>query len=115
MDAALGHLKESVTFTMRGEPGDLPLARFALAKALPTAGRDAARARELAERARDDFRKLPALGKELAAVELWLEEPSRVAPVVAISTERAVPVPAISTESAASAASTPIESAASEP
>jgi tetratricopeptide (TPR) repeat protein len=82
VDAALGHLEESVTFLSRSESGDLALARFALAKALRTAGRDTARARELAENAREDLRKWPALGQDLAAVELWLAEPSNAVPVV---------------------------------
>jgi tetratricopeptide (TPR) repeat protein len=120
VDAALGHLEESVTLLSRSEPGDLALARFALAKALRTAGRDMARARELAENAREDLRQGPAFGQELAAVELWLAEPSNAAPVVAMpaapSALQGAP-PAVSTPPANTVpgASSPSESAVSGP
>jgi hypothetical protein len=60
--------------------------------------------RELAESARDDFRKLPALRKELSTAEQWLEKPSGAGPVTSIATE-----------SSAHVASAPTDSAASEP
>jgi tetratricopeptide (TPR) repeat protein len=102
VDAALGHLEESVTFLSRSEPGDLALARFALAKALRSAGRDTARARELAENAREDLRKWPALGQDLAAVELWLAEPSNAVPVVGMPSASA-PLPGAPSAQPASA------------
>jgi hypothetical protein len=63
-----------VSYTLREDPWDYALARFELAKALRTAGRGDARARELAESARDDLRKFPGTAAEARAAEHWLEE-----------------------------------------
>jgi tetratricopeptide (TPR) repeat protein len=72
VDAALAHLEESVKLEAREDVEGLPRARFALAKALRTAGRDPARARQLAEIALDDLRKLAGKGRDVAKIEEWL-------------------------------------------
>jgi tetratricopeptide (TPR) repeat protein/predicted Ser/Thr protein kinase len=72
VDAALVHLEESVKLESRSDAEALPKARFALAKALRKAGKGAARARGLAESARDDLRKL-GKARDLAEIERWLE------------------------------------------
>jgi serine/threonine protein kinase/tetratricopeptide (TPR) repeat protein len=71
-DSAIRHLEQSVSLPSRQDQRDLPRARFALAKALRTAGKDAPRAKELAENARDDLRKLPGTTDEVAVIEQWL-------------------------------------------
>jgi tetratricopeptide (TPR) repeat protein len=122
VEVALPLLEESVTYQLRIEQGDLPLARFALAQALRIAGRTPVRARELAENARDDLAKLPKLAKQLTEVEEWLAEPPPGAVVAAAqpSTQTAVsssptaaPAAAMQQDNAASVASTPSDSAES--
>jgi tetratricopeptide (TPR) repeat protein len=71
-DAALAHLEESIKLESRSDAEALPKARFALAKALRKSGRDAARARGLAETARDDLQKL-AKERDVAEIDKWLE------------------------------------------
>jgi serine/threonine protein kinase/tetratricopeptide (TPR) repeat protein len=71
-DAAIRYLEQSVSLPSRQDKRDLPRASFALAKALRTAGKDAPRARALAESARDDLKKLPGTADEIAAIEQWL-------------------------------------------
>jgi tetratricopeptide (TPR) repeat protein len=79
---ARGQLKESRDAYDRARalqvdgPLELALAQYTLAKSLRGAGRDASRAREMAEQTRDELRKMPTLNKELAAVESWLIEGS---------------------------------------
>jgi hypothetical protein len=58
----------------RQNPYDLPLAQFALARALRVAGQDPARARALAESAREALAQSPGKQKELAAVDAWLSD-----------------------------------------
>jgi tetratricopeptide (TPR) repeat protein len=72
VDAALVHLEESVKLESRSDVEGLPRARFALAKALRMAGRDPARARQLAESARDDLRRLAVKGRDVANIEEWM-------------------------------------------
>jgi hypothetical protein len=71
-DAAIRYLEQSVSLAARQDKRDLPRARFALAKALRAAGKDAPRARALGESARDDLQKLPGTADEIAAIEQWL-------------------------------------------
>jgi tetratricopeptide (TPR) repeat protein len=73
VDAALAHLEESVKLESRADAEALPRARFALAKALRRAGRDAARARRFAESARDDLRKVGSKERDVAKIDAWLE------------------------------------------
>jgi tetratricopeptide (TPR) repeat protein len=72
VDAALAHLEESVKLESRSDAEALPKARFALAKALRKSGRDAARARGLAESAREDLKKL-AKERDVAEIDGWLD------------------------------------------
>jgi tetratricopeptide (TPR) repeat protein len=72
LDASLSHLERSVRLARRPDPSDLPLARFALARALRVAGRDPARAESLARSARGALERLPARERELAAIDAWL-------------------------------------------
>jgi tetratricopeptide (TPR) repeat protein len=72
VDAALVHLEESVKLESRSDVEGLPKARFALARALRMAGRDPARARQLAEGARDDLRKLAGKRRDVASIEEWM-------------------------------------------
>jgi tetratricopeptide (TPR) repeat protein len=74
VDTAIVQLERSVSFEHRSEPGDLGLARFALARALRTAGRTPERAAELARSARAEFAALPGFEKEVAAIDRWLAE-----------------------------------------
>jgi len=69
----LAHLERSVSITKRFPAPDLGLARFALARALTAAKREPARARELAESARNELRAAPGMEKEASEVEQWLE------------------------------------------
>jgi len=71
-DAAIRYLEQSVSLPARQDKRDLPRARFALAKALRTTGKEAPRAKALAESARDDLQKLPGTADEIAAIEQWL-------------------------------------------
>jgi tetratricopeptide (TPR) repeat protein len=64
---ALAPLERSLALPRREWPGDLARARFALARALVEAGGDGARARALAEQAREEL-----LGRERSAVDAWL-------------------------------------------
>jgi hypothetical protein len=73
IDAALAYLEESVAFEHRRQPADLPAARFSLARALHVAGRDRARARALAQQARDDLSRMPAKEHDIAEIDRWLE------------------------------------------
>jgi tetratricopeptide (TPR) repeat protein len=73
VDAALAYLEQSVGFEHRRQPVDLPAARFSLARALRVAGRDPARARDLAQRARDALSRMPAKEREIAEIDRWLE------------------------------------------
>jgi tetratricopeptide (TPR) repeat protein len=50
----------------------VPLTRFTLARALVGAGKGKARARELAERAHDDFARLPGTRADRDSVSAWL-------------------------------------------
>jgi hypothetical protein len=72
LDGAIRYLEQSVRLPARQDKRDLPRARFALAEALRTTGKDAPRARVLAESARDDLQKLPGTADEIAAIEQWL-------------------------------------------
>jgi tetratricopeptide (TPR) repeat protein len=76
LDEAIRHLEQSVSLPARQDKRDLPRARFGLAKALRTTGKDASRATALAESARDDLQKLPGTNDEVAAIEQWLAQSS---------------------------------------
>jgi tetratricopeptide (TPR) repeat protein len=73
VDSALLHLEESVKLESRADAEALPRARFALAKALRMAGRDAPRARRLAESAREDLRKLAGKERDVAQIDQWID------------------------------------------
>jgi len=73
IDAALAHLNESVKLESRSDAEALPKARFALAKALRGAGREAARARQLAQSAREDLSKLAGKQRDVAQIDQWME------------------------------------------
>ena len=73
VDAALSHLEESVRLESRSDAEALPKARFALAKALKEAGRDAVRTRKLAESARDDLSKLAGKQRDVARIDQWMQ------------------------------------------
>jgi tetratricopeptide (TPR) repeat protein/predicted Ser/Thr protein kinase len=73
VEAALSHLEESVKLESRAEAESLPQARFALAKALQRAGRDAPRARRLAESAESDLKKLAGKERDVAEIGRWFE------------------------------------------
>jgi tetratricopeptide (TPR) repeat protein len=75
LEEGLAHLERAVSLTKREEKVTLALSRFALAKALTSAGRDAPRARKLAEQAAEDLRRYPALGAKQSQVERWLASP----------------------------------------
>jgi tetratricopeptide (TPR) repeat protein len=72
---ALQHLEETVKLESRTDVEALPRAKFELAKALRVAKRDAPRARQLAESARDDMRKVAGREQEVAKIDQWLVEP----------------------------------------
>jgi hypothetical protein len=72
VDAALSHLEQSVKLEARTDAEALPKARFALAKALRIAGRDAARAQKLAESAREDLGKVGGKEPDVAEIDGWL-------------------------------------------
>ena len=70
---ALPVLEKALRIREPGEPPDLVAeTRFALARALWTAGSDAARARKLATAAREGYAQLPALAARAAEVDAWL-------------------------------------------
>jgi tetratricopeptide (TPR) repeat protein len=72
VEEALAHLERSVQLERRWDPGDLPAARFALARALRAARRDAPRARTLAESARAAFERLGSREREIADIDAFL-------------------------------------------
>lgn len=72
IDDALPLLERSVTLTKRDFAAELPLAEFALAKALRAAGRDPKRARALAESALAGLKEAPGAEAHSRAVEAWL-------------------------------------------
>jgi serine/threonine protein kinase/tetratricopeptide (TPR) repeat protein len=69
---ALAPLERSLTLLHRTYPGDFARAEYALARALVLTGGDAARAKDLARRAHDDFAATPGLGVEAEVVRKWL-------------------------------------------
>jgi len=72
LDDAIGHLERSVSLTKRELPSELPMARFALARALTAAKRDPGQALGLAESARRELRGIRGMEREAAEVETWL-------------------------------------------
>jgi tetratricopeptide (TPR) repeat protein len=72
IDEALDRLERSVTLKKRDFASELPLAEFALARALRAAGRDPGRARSLAESALAGLRQAPGSEAKSQAVEAWL-------------------------------------------
>ena len=73
-DAAIAYFEQSVALERRPDPSDLPLARFALARALRGAGRDPARARTLAESAKEALSQIVGDHRDVAEIEQWLKE-----------------------------------------
>jgi eukaryotic-like serine/threonine-protein kinase len=71
-DEAIAPLERSVTLKKRDFASELPLAEFALARALRAAGRDPKRARSLGESAVEGFRQAPGVDAKRHAVEAWL-------------------------------------------
>jgi tetratricopeptide (TPR) repeat protein len=75
LDSALSYLEQSVALD-RGfgveVPYDRAMAQFALARALRAAGREPARADELARLALDGLRTLRGRDRDIAAVERWI-------------------------------------------
>jgi tetratricopeptide (TPR) repeat protein len=71
---AIEHLERSVSLTTRYQTMELAEARFALAKALRVAGREPARARELAESAREELRKAQGTADDVAEIDKWLQQ-----------------------------------------
>jgi tRNA A-37 threonylcarbamoyl transferase component Bud32/tetratricopeptide (TPR) repeat protein len=76
-DAALVALERSVSLPRRVYPGDLALARFALARALLAAKRELPRARELAHEAGQDLAALDARSRDRTEVARWLADLDR--------------------------------------
>ena len=74
VDAAIAHLEDTVKLESRGEVEALPRAKFELAKTLRVANRDANRARQLAESARNDLSKVVGREREVAKIDQWLGE-----------------------------------------
>jgi tetratricopeptide (TPR) repeat protein len=74
--AAIEYFEQGVALEHRILKADLPLAKFALARALGAAGQSPERARTLAESAREGLVHEPGKQKELAAIEAWLKEPA---------------------------------------
>jgi tetratricopeptide (TPR) repeat protein len=72
VDAAIRYLEPSAAIAHPDAPWDLPRAQFALARALRKAGRDPQRARELAQAARDGWRRMEGREKGIAEIERWL-------------------------------------------
>jgi tetratricopeptide (TPR) repeat protein len=73
-EPAVAFLERSTALDRRTDPADLPLARFALARALLGSPSERTRARELARRALDGLRGLPGRNGDVATVERWLAE-----------------------------------------
>ena len=73
-DVAIQTLEAGIGFPYRDPraAGSMGHLRFTLARALVEGGRDRARARRLAEAARDEWRALPSEQESLAEVEAWL-------------------------------------------
>jgi tetratricopeptide (TPR) repeat protein/predicted Ser/Thr protein kinase len=69
---ALAPLERSVALLRREWPGDLALARFALARAIDASKGDKARALSLAQQARDELAELPDFRAHVAAIDKWL-------------------------------------------
>jgi tetratricopeptide (TPR) repeat protein len=83
-EVALGHedegvaqLERSVTLTKRDPPSDLPVAQFALARALTR--RAPERARELAQTAKKEFAATPGMEREAREADEWLATSGRTA------------------------------------
>lgn len=74
---AIAYLERAATLQLREEPITLAFSRFALARALTAAHRDPARARTLAEQARDELAKAPASERRVAEVDAWLATAAR--------------------------------------
>jgi len=72
--AALLAAERALRLRAEASPGDLALARFAVARALVASGGDRARALELAHAARQ---ALPPASAELPALDRWLARPER--------------------------------------
>jgi tetratricopeptide (TPR) repeat protein len=73
-EAAIVYFEQSVALERRPDPSELPVARFALARALRAAGRDPARARALAEGAREALNQIVSDHRDVAEIEEWLKE-----------------------------------------
>jgi tetratricopeptide (TPR) repeat protein len=74
LDDAIAHLERGVTLRKRSPATDLPLAEFALARALGAAGRDRHRARALATAAEGELKQARGMEKAAAAAAMWLEK-----------------------------------------
>lgn len=72
IDDAIAPLERSVTLKKRDFASELPLAEFALARALRAAGRDRKRARSLAESALAGLERAPGVEAETRAAKAWL-------------------------------------------
>ena len=72
----IGQLERAATLVKREDPFSLSLTRFALARALTSAGREPERARKLAEQAHDALQRCPAHAARTAEIERWLKIPS---------------------------------------
>jgi tetratricopeptide (TPR) repeat protein len=72
VDEALVHLERGATLKKRDSAAALPLAEFALAKALRTKGESPKRARSLAESALGELRQAAGVDAQKRAVEVWL-------------------------------------------
>jgi tetratricopeptide (TPR) repeat protein/predicted Ser/Thr protein kinase len=72
LDDAVAHLERSVSLTKRELASELPLARFALARALTAAKRDPGQALDLAVSARRELRATRGMDRAAAEVEAWL-------------------------------------------
>jgi len=73
-EAAIAYLQQSVALERRADPSDLPLARFALARALRAMDRDPARARMLAEGAKQALNQIVGDHRDVADIDRWLGE-----------------------------------------
>jgi tetratricopeptide (TPR) repeat protein len=71
---ALAPLERSVSLTRRMDPGELALAKLALARALVASGGDGDRARALAEEARATLRAAPGRERDAADADAWLAQ-----------------------------------------
>jgi tetratricopeptide (TPR) repeat protein len=74
LERALAYFEQSIALERRADPSELPLARFALARALRSSGRDPARARTLAESAKEALGKIVGDHRDIAEIEEWLKE-----------------------------------------